>query len=315
MIRDMLEGYAVQYNDAWCATTTSAAGIKAGCSDLVGRECSCEELISWAKKKGIWQEDGTVVPKPGWEILYNWDQTSQPNNGGADHIGVVESVSNGQITVIEGNKNEAVGRRVLSVGNGYIRGYIMCPFASAGTSSSQTSTSAPITDDGKEGINRSVLWEGTVNTGALNVRTWAGTEYPQIRTYPTIVQGTKVGVCDTVKDKDGDPWYFAKIGEVYGFVAAAYITKLTSSKPAETSDGGAPSKTVKWTGKVTANGLNVRTWAGVNNPRIKSYPVLPYNTEIAVCDTVFAEDGSRWFYVRIAGKVYGFVHSTYVEKA
>ena len=55
--------------------------------------------------------------------MYNWDQGYQPNDGYSDHIGVVESVSNGQITCIEGNKGEAVARRVLSVGNGNIRGY------------------------------------------------------------------------------------------------------------------------------------------------------------------------------------------------
>ena len=312
-VKPLPRGYAVQYNDAWCATTTSAAGIKAGCSDLVGRECSCEELISWAKKKGIWQEDGTVVPKPGWEILYNWDQTSQPNNGGADHIGVVESVNNGQITVIEGNRNDSVSRRVLSVGNGYIRGYIMCPF---GQASAPAQNSTPVQNTAQETqINRTVLWEGTVNTASLNVRTWAGTEFQQIKTYPTLAQGTKVGVCDTVKDKDGDPWYFVKIGEVYGFVSAAYVTKLTSSKPSGETGSGTLSKIVKWNGKVTAGSLNVRTWAGVNNPRIKSYPMLPYITEVGVCDTVYAEDGSKWYYVRIAGKVYGFVHSAYVKKA
>ena len=313
-VKPLPRGYAVQYNDAWCATTTSAAGIKAGCSDLVGRECSCEELISWAKKKGIWQEDGTIVPKPGWEILYNWGQNVQPNNGVADHIGVVESVSNGQITVIEGNRNDSVSRRVLSVGNGYIRGYIMCPFASSAGSAANASPSASQADEGQGVINRTVLWEGTVNTSTLNVRTWAGTEFQQIKTYPTLAQGAKVGVCDTVKDSGGEPWYFVKIGEVYGFVAAPYITKLTSSKPSEET-GGTLSKTGKWNGKVTAGSLNVRTWAGVNNPRIKSYPMLPYNTEVTVCDTVYAEDGSKWYYVRIAGEFYGFVHSAYVKKA
>ncbi|MDO4805071.1 MAG: hypothetical protein Q4A32_09670 [Lachnospiraceae bacterium] len=60
-VKPLPRGYAVQYNDHWCATTTSAAGIKAGCSDLVGREYSREELIAWAKKKGIaWTVYGFV---------------------------------------------------------------------------------------------------------------------------------------------------------------------------------------------------------------------------------------------------------------
>lgn len=122
-VKPLPRGYTVQYDDEWCDTTVSAAGIKAGCSDLIGRECGCEEHVKIFKNMNIWMEDGTIVPKPGDIILYNWDQAYQPNNGYSDHIGFVESVSNGQITCIEGNKGESVARRVLSVGNGNIRGY------------------------------------------------------------------------------------------------------------------------------------------------------------------------------------------------
>ena len=105
-----------------------------------------------------------------------------------------------------------------------------------------------------------MAWYGVVNTGTLNVRTWAGTENPQLKSYPTISQGTKVGVCDTIRDKDGDAWYYIQIkgdkGEKYGFVAAAYITKQSSSKPnADTtvSDDGVITKTPQWVGKVVAD--------------------------------------------------------------
>ena len=121
--KPLARNYAVQYNDAWCDTTVSAAAIKAGMVDLIGTECGCEEHVKIFKNKGIWIEDGTITPKPGYIVLYNWDTGSQPNDGYSDHIGVVESVSNGQITVIEGNKDDAVGRRTIPVGWGYIRGY------------------------------------------------------------------------------------------------------------------------------------------------------------------------------------------------
>ena len=170
--------------------------------------------------------------------------------------------------------------------------------------------------------NKNVAWYGVVNTGTLNVRTWAGTENPQLKSYPTISQGTKVGVCDTIRDKDGDAWYYIQIkgdkGEKYGFVAAAYITKQSSSKPnADTtvSDDGVITKTPQWVGKVVADVLNVRTWAGTNNPLIKSWPRLGYGNLVDVCDVVNAADGSRWYYIRIDGRIYGFVHSAYIEKA
>ena len=122
-VRPLPRGYSVKYTDEWCDTTVSAAGIKAGAQDLIGRECGCEQHINIFKKLGIWIEDGIVVPKPGYIILYNWGDYSQPNNGVADHIGIVESVSGRTITVIEGNKNMSVERRSIPVGWGYIRGY------------------------------------------------------------------------------------------------------------------------------------------------------------------------------------------------
>lgn len=318
--KPLARGYAVQYYDEWCDTTVSAAAIKAAMIDLIGTECGCEEHVKIFKKKYIWIEDGTIVPKPGYIIVYNWDQKVQPNDGYSDHIGVVESVSNGQITCIEGNKGEAVARRVLSVGNGNIRGYAAPKYDSQGT--------APITPPagGSSGsgtdINRTPLWTGTVNTGTLNVRTWAGTENSKLKSYPAISQGTKVGVCDTVKDKDGDPWYYVKIsgtqGDKYGFVSAAYITKMPTSKPTEDTtlkDDGAITKTPQWVGKVTADVLNVRSWAGVNNPIIKSWPKLSRGNQVDVCDVVNAADGSRWYYIRIDRRIYGFVHSAYIAKA
>lgn len=309
-------GYAVKYTDEWCDATVSAAGIKADMIDLIGRECGCEEHVKIFKQMGIWEEDGTITPKPGYIIVYNWDKAAQPNDGYSNHIGIVESVSNGQITCIEGNKGEAVARRVISVGNGYIRGYAMPKFTSQGTTPAPAST--PEAPSSSGGICREVSWYGVVNTKSLNVRTWAGTENGTIKSYPQIGQGTKVGICDTVPDKDGDPWYYVKIsgkdGDRYGFVSAAYITKQIASTPDTMVDDGVITKTPQWVGMVTADILNVRTWAGVNNPNIKSWPKLGKGNLVDVCDVVNAADGSRWYYIRIDGRIYGFVHSAYIKK-
>lgn len=122
--KPLARGYAVKYSDSWCDTCLSAAFIKAGAVTLIGgTECGVEEHIKIFKKSGIWIEDGTITPKMGDIIVYNWDQKTQPNDGYADHIGIVESVSGNMITTIEGNYKDAVGRRVIPVGWGYIRGY------------------------------------------------------------------------------------------------------------------------------------------------------------------------------------------------
>lgn len=316
-VKPLPRGYAVKYTDEWCDTTVSAAAIKAGMADLIGRECGCERHIKIFMGKGIWIEDGTITPKPGDIILYNWDQSYQPNDGFADHIGVVESVSNGQITCIEGNKNEMVARRVLSIGNGYIRGFAR-PIYETSSSTPSPEPAPTIPNSGDGGINKSVAYYGTVNTAVLNVRTWAGTENPQIKSYPTISQGTKVGICDVVNAKDGSPWYYILIdGKAYGFVSAAYITRKSTSTPDSdptVKDDGVIQKNPIWKGVVTADALNVRTWAGTNNPRLQSYPLIYKGAIVDVCDVVNAKDGSRWYYIRIDGKIYGFVHSAYIKK-
>ena len=68
-------------------------------------------------------------------------------------------------------------------------------------------------------------------------------------------------------------------------------------------------------GKVTASKLNVRTWAGTDYPTIKSYPQLSKGNLVDVMNfTQKADDGSEWYYIRIAGEYYGFVSSKYIQK-
>ena len=73
-------------------------------------------------------------------------------------------------------------------------------------------------------------------------------------------------------------------------------------------------KTPKYVGKVTATELNVRSWAGKQNPTIKKWPLLKKDNLVDVCDTIKAADGSNWHYIRIVGKYYGFVSATYIKK-
>lgn len=135
--KPLARGYAVKYNDAWCDTTISACFIKLNAVDLIGgTECSVEKHIALFKKKGIWNENGTITPKPGDIICYNWDDSTQPNDGVADHIGLVEALNAREISVIEGNYNDAVRRRVIPIGWGYIRGYASPKYASTSTSTS-----------------------------------------------------------------------------------------------------------------------------------------------------------------------------------
>lgn len=164
--KPLARGYAVKYSDEWCDTTVSAAAIKAGVVDLIGTECGCEQHVKIFQSMGIWMEDGTITPIPGDIILYNWDDATQPNDGYSDHIGYVESVSGRTITLIEGNKNEAVARREIPVGWGYIRGYARPKYSSSGTAPSTPTPSKTIDEIARDVIS-GVYGNGSDRTNAL----------------------------------------------------------------------------------------------------------------------------------------------------
>lgn len=122
--KELPRGYKVQYNNAWCATFVSAVAIKCGATDVIPCECSCMKMIDKFKSINCWKEDDSYTPQPGEIIFYDWNDSGKGDNTGwSDHVGIVEKVSNNKITVIEGNMNDKVGRRVLAVNSKNIRGY------------------------------------------------------------------------------------------------------------------------------------------------------------------------------------------------
>lgn len=151
--KPLARGYAVKYTDSWCATFVSAVSIKTECTDLVPTECSCQQMIELFKKIGCWVENENRTPNVGDIIFYDWDDNgSGDNTGWSDHVGIVEKISNGYMTVIEGNYNDAVGRRVIAVNARYIRGYGVPKFETKDISKVET-TKKTIDEIAKEVID------------------------------------------------------------------------------------------------------------------------------------------------------------------
>jgi hypothetical protein len=122
--KPLARGYKVKYTDSWCATTVSAASIKVGYTDILPTECSCGKMIELFKKLGSWVENDAYTPKAGDCIFYDWDDNGKGDDTGwPEHVGVVEKVENGVITVIEGNYDDSVKRRTIAVNASKIRGY------------------------------------------------------------------------------------------------------------------------------------------------------------------------------------------------
>ena len=129
--KPLARDYKVKYTDAWCATAVSAAFIKAGLTDIGFTECSCNCMIALYKAKGRWEEKDSYVPKIGDIIMYDWQDNGVGDNvGSADHVGLVTAINGTNLTVIEGNKNDAVAYRSININGKYIRGYCLPDYAS-----------------------------------------------------------------------------------------------------------------------------------------------------------------------------------------
>ena len=133
--KPLAQGYKMKYTDAWCACYVSAMAIGSGLEDIIPLEVSCGRYITLAKQKGIWVESDSYTPKQGDLILYDWDDTGSGDaTSGADHIGIVVSVTGKTIKVIEGNNGDKVAYRTIQVNGRYIRGFVTPKYSSKATS-------------------------------------------------------------------------------------------------------------------------------------------------------------------------------------
>ncbi len=223
--KPLARSYKVKYTDSWCATFVSACAIKCGYTDIIPTECSCNQMIKGFQKIGRWCEDDSHVPSPGDVIFYDWQDSGKGDNkGSSDHVGIVEKVEGSTITVIEGNKNDAVGRRKLQVNGRYIRGYGL-PKYDANATNTSTAPSKPQTN------TSSALGTYMITASDLKVRTGPGMKY-RVKTHNELTKDAKAhdydkdgcinyGTRVTVSKFDGD---WAKIPS--GWVAKRYLKKV-----------------------------------------------------------------------------------------
>ena len=206
--KPLARGYSVKYTDAWCATFVSAAAIKTGCTDIIPLECSCEHMIELFKKLGSWDENDARTPKPGDIIFYDWDDSgSGDNKGWSDHVGIVEKVSGTTITIIEGNKNNAVERRIINVNTKTIRGYGVPKYA---TNSASVAPSTPTAKKDLDTVAKEVL-AGKWGNGDDRKKKLAaaGYNYSEVQARVNQLSGgstTKKTVTDIAKEVIAGKW-------------------------------------------------------------------------------------------------------------
>lgn len=171
-----------------------------------------------------------------------------------------------------------------------------------------------IPDDGSEGtdiiipVPNTPMFVGECTGDNVNVRKGPGISYGVIGGWPQLDKGNRVDVLEKIGS-----WHMVRIAGVHiGYVYEKYIKEVIE-KPAEDTME-ILSIQPKWVGQVTADLLNVRFWAGKEHPLIKSWPQLGKNNLVDVCDTIKASNGDDWYYIRIDGRIYGFVNAKYIER-
>lgn len=275
----------------WCAEyqfwkLAKVLGITKALQIMGGGFYNCVSITNWAKKNGTWHS----TPKDGALVIFR----------DGSHIGSVRSYSNTYIYTNEGNTSSAAG--VIANGGScrnkrYLRsdpvidGYIWITWGDEKTSTETwkaTGTATSTVDDlyVRETPNGYVL--GQINKGNR-----------------VEINGEKSGMWTKVK--------VAGIG--IGWAATKYL-QIDGVKNTTTTISKKQDKTQRlYTGQVTASSLNVRTWAGAEYPNIKKYPTLNKGNKVDVMNfTQKAKDGSPWYYIRIAGKYFGFVSAKYIKK-
>lgn len=275
----------------WCAEyqfwkLAKVLGITKALQIMGGGFYNCVSITNWAKKNGTWHS----TPKDGALVIFR----------DGSHIGSVRSYSNTYIYTNEGNTSSAAG--VIANGGScrnkrYLRsdpvidGYIWITWEDEKTSTETwkaTGTATSMVDDLyiRETPNGYVL--GQINKGNR-----------------VEINGEKSGMWTKVK--------VAGIG--IGWVATKYL-QIDGVKNTTTTISKKQDKTQRlYTGQVTASSLNVRTWAGAEYPNIKKYPTLNKGNKVDVMNfTQKAKDGTSWYYIRIAGKYFGFASAKYIKK-
>lgn len=124
------QGYTAKRYDPWCSEFVSACAIqtfgKKTAIKFFPLTASCPMMVRRSKQMGIWKESDKYVPHKGDFILYDWDDSGRGDNTNSpDHVGIVESVKDDIITVIEGNYGDKVKRRKIHVNGKYIRGFVL----------------------------------------------------------------------------------------------------------------------------------------------------------------------------------------------
>ena len=115
----------------WCACFVSWCANECGYIDtgVCPKFAGCGNGVQWFQERGQWLY-GSTEPASGMVIFFDWDNKggSGPQDGEADHVGIVQKVGDGIIYTVEGNSGNLCRVNRYPVGHYEILGYgVLCP--------------------------------------------------------------------------------------------------------------------------------------------------------------------------------------------
>lgn len=275
----------------WCAVyqfwkLVNVLGITKALQIMGGGFYNCVSITNHAKSNGTWHNS----PKVGALVIFR--------NG--SHVGSVRSFNGSVIYTNEGNTSSAAGvvanggavrNKSYSINDSAIDGYVWIDWG----------TEKPV----------STKWKAT-GTATSTVDDLYIRETPNGYVLGKINKGNRV----EINGEKSGMWSKIKVAGIgIGWAATKYLkVDGTESKP--TIITNKQDKTQRlFVGKVSAASTVVRTWAGDNYPSIKKWPKLTKGNLVDVMNfTQKATNGASWYYVRVAGKYYGFVAAKDIKK-
>lgn len=273
----------------WCAEykfweLVQVLGITKALKIMGGGFYNCTSVMNHAKENGTWH----TKPKKGALVIFR---------RGA-HIGSVNSYDENYVYTNEGNTSSvpgvvanggAVRNKRYPINDSSITGYVWINWGEETSAEKWVATGTRIS---------------TVDD--LYIR-----ESPNGYVLGQINAGDRVEIDGTVSGK----WTKVKVTNIgIGWAWTAYLQESEPVKP-QTIASKQNKKKRLFVGEVKVKETDVRTWAGDEYPTIKKYPYLAKTNLVDVMDyTQKDTSGSKWYYVRIAGKYFGFVEASDIKK-
>lgn len=277
----------------WCAEyqfwkLAKTLGITKALQIMGGGFYNCQSITTHAKKAGTWH----LTPKRGALVIFRK----------GSHVGSVSSLDSQRIYTNEGNTSSAAGveanggsvrNKSYAIGDSAIDGYVWI--------------------DWGEEKQAASTWKAT-GTATSTVNDLYIRETPNGYILGQINKGNRVEINGETSGK----WTKVKVSGIgIGWAWTGYLTldEKTGQKSEEIKNKQNKSERL-FVGKISTSKADVRTWAGDEYPVIKKWPSLAKGNLIDVMNyTQKDKKGQNWYYVRIAGKYFGFVAAKSVSKA